>query len=84
MKPLQKVGAIVGALTSIVHKYVSVDVADERFAKDMAEGSMRINDGLSLSTTSLQSQLDWMQAEGLVSDEITLGMLVDPSCVETY
>ena len=73
----------VSELTGIVHQYVSVDVPDERFAKDMSEGSMRINEGLSLSTTSLQSQLDWMQGEGLVSDEITLEMLVDPSYVDT-
>lgn len=71
------------ALTEIVHKYVSVDVPAERFAKDMSEGSMRINEGLSLSTSSLQAQIDWMQEEGLVSKDITLEMLVDPSYVET-
>ncbi|RVV97522.1 ABC transporter substrate-binding protein [Mesobaculum littorinae] len=75
--------AEVTELTEIVHQYVSTDVDDARFAKDMAEGSMRINEGLSLSTSSLQSQLDWMQDEGLVSGDITLEMLVDPSYVET-
>lgn len=70
-------------LTEIVHQYVSVDVPDERFAKDLAEGSMRINEGLSLATSSLQAQIDWMQEEGLVSEDITLEMLVDPSYVET-
>ncbi|MBE9638632.1 ABC transporter substrate-binding protein [Salipiger mangrovisoli] len=73
----------VSELTGIVHKYVSVDVPDDRFAKDMSEGSMRINEGLALSTTSVQAQMDWMQAEGLVSDEITLEMLVDSSYVDT-
>ncbi|WP_417720801.1 ABC transporter substrate-binding protein [Salipiger sp.] len=71
------------ALIDIVHQYVSVDVARDTFAKDLTEGSMRINEGLSLSTTSLQQQLDWMQAEGLVGDDIDLAMLVDPSYVET-
>ncbi|WP_353474902.1 ABC transporter substrate-binding protein [Salipiger sp. H15] len=70
-------------LTAIVHKYVSVDVPDDKFAKDMTEGSMRINEGLALSTTSLQAQLGWMQAEGLVGSDITLDMFVDDSYVET-
>lgn len=71
-----------GALIDIVHKYVSVDVPREKFAPALTEGSMRINEGLSLSVTSLQAQLDWMKAEGLVSGEIDLEMLVDPSYVE--
>ncbi|MCA2013801.1 ABC transporter substrate-binding protein [Cereibacter sphaeroides] len=74
----------VDALIDIVHGYVNSDTPRETFARSLTEGSMRINEGLSLSTTSVQAQLDWMQAEELVSSDITLDMLVDPSYVETH
>lgn len=73
----------VAQLVDIVHKYVSVDTPTETFKLDLTEGSMRINEGLALSVSSVQAQLDWMQAEGLVGDDITVDMLVDASYVET-
>lgn len=73
----------VDALIDIVHKYVNVDVERETFAASLTEGSMRINQGLALAVSSIEAQLDWMQAEGLVSEDIDIGMLVDPSYVET-
>lgn len=74
----------VDALIDIVHGYVNSDTARDTFARSLTEGSMRINEGLSLSTTSVQAQLEWMQAEELVSGDITLEMLVDSSYVETH
>lgn len=75
--------AEVQKLIDIVHKYVSVDLPRAKFAKELIDGSMRINQGLALSTTSLQRQIAWMKSEGLVSKNITLQMLVDPSYVRT-
>lgn len=71
-------------LIDIVHKYVNTDVDRETFAKGMNNGSMRINEGLALSLSSITSQVDWMKSEGLVSGDITVDMLVDPSYVETH
>ncbi|MEJ6396013.1 ABC transporter substrate-binding protein [Gymnodinialimonas sp. 2305UL16-5] len=70
-------------LIELVHQYVNVDTPRETFALSLTEGSMRINQGLTLSTTSVGDQLRWMQSEGLVDAEITLDMLVDPSYVPT-
>lgn len=71
------------ALIDIVHKYVSADVERDTFASDLINGSMRINEGLALSADSIEAQVEWMKSEGLVSDDIETGMLVDPSYVET-
>jgi NitT/TauT family transport system substrate-binding protein len=71
------------ALIDIVHSYVNVDTPRDEFAPSLTEGAMRINEGLALAVSSIQAQLDWMQAEGLVSDEIEIGMLVDDSYVDT-
>ena len=73
--------AEVDALIDIVHKYVNVDTPRETFASSLTEGSMRINEGLAMSTTSISDQLKWMQGEDLVDDAITLEMLVDSSYV---
>ncbi len=75
--------AEVDALVKIVHKYVNVDTPEDVFARSLTGASMRINKDLALSTTSVAEQVEWMQAEGLVSDSITMEMLVDPSYVAT-
>lgn len=73
----------VDALIDIVHKYVNVDVERAEFAASLTDGAMRINQGSALAVSSIQAQLDWMQAEGLVSEDIDIGMLVDPSYVDS-
>ncbi|MEO0382536.1 MAG: ABC transporter substrate-binding protein [Pseudomonadota bacterium] len=75
--------AEVDALIDIVHQYVNVDTPREDFAVSLTQGSMRVNQDLALSTTSVGDQLSWMQAEGLVDEAITIDMLVDPSYVST-
>jgi len=75
--------ADVDALVGMVHKYVGTDMAVEEFAPSLTEDSMRVNDGLTLSTTSVAKQLKFLQDSKLVSDNITVEMLVDPSYVAT-
>lgn len=70
-------------LVGMVHEYVSTDVPDDEFARTMTEDSQRVNEGLALSVVSVQKQLDFLQDNDLVSDAITVEMLVDPSYVET-
>ena len=45
---------------------------------------MRINQGAKLDLTDIKKQLAWFQSEGLVSESITIGQVVDTSFVETY
>jgi NitT/TauT family transport system substrate-binding protein len=71
------------ALIKLVHKYVNVDAPEATLAKSLKEGSMRINQGLALSLDSIKAQLQWMQAEKMVSDKVTIDMLVDTSYVKT-
>lgn len=75
--------ADVDALVGMVHKHISPDMPREEFAPTVTNGSMRVNKGLALSVTSVGKQLDFLKAEGLVADAITVDMLVDPSFVET-
>lgn len=73
----------VAALVKMVHKYVNADAPEAALAKSLTEGSMRINQGLALSLDSINAQLKWMQAEKMVSDKVTLDMLVDKSYVKS-
>jgi len=75
--------ADVGPLVDMVHKYVSADMPVEDFAPTLIDDSMRVNDGLALSTTSVAKQLKFLQDTQLVSESITVEMLVDPSYVAT-
>ncbi|WP_252927936.1 ABC transporter substrate-binding protein [Paracoccus sp. 08] len=71
------------ALVGMVHKYVGTDMPVAEFAPSLTEDSMRVNDGLALSTSSVAKQLSFLQDNKLVSDSITVDMLVDPSYVAT-
>lgn len=73
----------VDALVGMVHKYVSTDLPVAEFAPSLISDSMRVNEGLALSVTSVGKQLDFLQDNGLVPDSITVEMLVDTSYVET-
>lgn len=73
----------VATLVDMVHKYVGTDMPVADFAPSLTEDSMRVNDGLALSTTSVAKQLKFLQDNKLVSDSITVDMLVDPSYVTT-
>lgn len=75
--------AEVDALVGMVHKYVSADMPVAEFAPSLTEDSMRVNEGLALSVTSVGRQLDFLQDNGLVPESITVEMLVDTSYVET-
>ena len=75
--------ADVDTLVDMVHKYVGTDMDVEEFAPSLTEDSMRVNEGLTLSTTSVAKQLKFLQDSKLVADNITVEMLVDPSYVTT-
>jgi NitT/TauT family transport system substrate-binding protein len=72
------------AMTRLLHKYVYADRPYEDAAGPIQAGSMRLQPNARLSVASVRDQLEWFQAEGLVSDAITLDMLVDQSFVETF
>lgn len=77
--PAAEVDEVVG----MVHKYVSTDMPVDEFAPSLTEDSMRVNEGLTLSVTSVGRQLKFLQDNGLVPESITVEMLVDASYVET-
>ncbi len=71
------------AMVELVHKYVYADRSFEKAAKSIRDGSMRINVGAALNVGSIEDQLNWFKAEGLVDKDITLKTLLDTSYVET-
>lgn len=69
-------------MVRLVHKYVYTDREYEAAKPGIVNGAMRINANAALNMASVQDQLDWFKAEGLVKESITTEMLVDPSYVE--
>ena len=72
------------AMVRLIHKYVNADRPFEKAAPSIRNGSMRINEGARLKLSSVEDQLDWFQASGLISESITIDMLVDTSYVEVF
>lgn len=70
-------------MVKLIHKYVYTDRDYEAAKAGIVNGAMRVNAGAALNTTSVQDQLDWFKAEGLVKDSITMDTLVDTSYVST-
>jgi len=71
------------AMVKLVHKYVYADRPYEKAAKSIRNGAMRINRGAALNVSSVEDQLNWFKAEGLVDADISLDTLLDTSYVET-
>ncbi len=71
-------------MVKLVHKYVYTSRPYEKAAPSIRNGAMRINKNAKLNVTNVKDQLDWFKSEGLVSNDITMDMLVDASFVETY
>lgn len=71
-------------MVKLIHKYVYTSRPFEKAAPSIRNGSMRINQNAKLNLTNVKDQLSWLQAEGLVSKDITIDTLVDASFVETY
>ncbi|QDL91710.1 ABC transporter substrate-binding protein [Paroceanicella profunda] len=69
-------------IVAMIHKYVYEDDAPEVAARKIAAGAMRLSPGCALDMGSVEDQLDWFRAEGLVKDAVTTEMLVDPSYVD--
>ena len=72
------------AMVKLIHKYVYTDRPYEKAAPSIRNGAMRINQNAKLNLTNVKDQLQWFQSEGLVSKDITIDTLVDPSFVETF
>lgn len=68
-------------MVKLIHKYVYTDRAFEKAAPSIINGAMRINKGAALNMASVNDQLSWFKSEGLIKDDITTEMLVDPSYV---
>ena len=69
-------------MVNLIHKYVYADQPIEKAAKSIINGTMRLNPGAALNMASVQDQLDWFRAEGLVGD-VSMEQLVDASYVKT-
>ncbi|QDG78678.1 ABC transporter substrate-binding protein [Labrenzia sp. PHM005] len=72
----------VNQMVDLIHKYVYVDRPREKAAPSIINGSMYLNEGAALNITSIENQLAWFQSEDLVSKDISIDTLVDPSYVE--
>ncbi len=72
------------AMIKLIHKYVYVDRPYDKAAPAIRNGAMRINRNARLNLSSVKDQLAWFKSENLVSKDITIDELVDPSFVETY
>ena len=73
----------VNQLVDLIHNYVYTDRPREKAAPSIINGTMRLNENAALNVASVQDQLAWFQAEGLVDADITLETLLDTSYVET-
>jgi len=71
-------------MVKLIHKYVYTSKPYAKAAPSIRNGAMRINKGAKLDITSVKDQLQWFQSEGLVSKDMTIDALVDPSFVTTY
>ncbi len=69
-------------MTMLIHKYVYTDRPFEKAAGPIKAGSMRLQPNGKLNLASVQHQLDWFKAEGLVAGTITIDTLVDKSFAE--
>lgn len=72
------------AMTQLIAKYVSPDKPYDKAKGAIQTGAMNLNEGAALDVTDVEKQMKWFQAEGLVSDKLTLDRLVDTSFVKTY
>ena len=70
-------------MVRLIHKYVYTDRPYEKAAPSIRNGAMRISPGAALGMGSIEDQLAWFRAEGLVGEDATAEVLVDPSYVET-
>lgn len=66
-------------MVKLVHKYVYADRPYEKAAPSIRNGAMRINANAGLNHASVQDQVDWFKAKGLVKPGVTFDTLVDPS-----
>ena len=71
-------------MVRLIHKYVNADRPFEQAAPSIRNGAMRINENARLNLASVEDQLNWFQASGLVSDAITIDILVDKSFMEVF
>ena len=72
----------VAEMVGLIHKYVYEDQPIEKASKSIINGTMRLNAGAALNMASVQDQLDWFKAEGLVGN-VSMDQLVDASYVKT-
>ena len=72
------------AMTHMIHKYVYVDRPFEKAAPSIQAGAMNLNAGAALHKTDVKTQMEWFQAQGLVSKKLTLEQLLNDTFVDQY
>lgn len=72
----------VNAMVDLIHKYVYTDRPREKAAPSIINGTMRLNKNAALNLASVEHQLNWFKAEGLVDSSIGIDDLVDTSYVK--
>ena len=70
-------------MVKLIHQYVYADRPYEKAQGPIRNGAMRISKEATLNIASIQDQLDWFKAEGLVKESIMLDTLIDSSYVAT-
>ena len=66
-------------MVRLIHKYVYTDRPYKNAAPSIRNGAMRISADAALNMASVQDQVAWFKAEGLVDSSVET--LVDPSYV---
>lgn len=71
-------------MTRLIHKYVYADRPYEKAAPSIKAGAIYVNENARLDVGDVKAQLEWFQAQGLVSGGFDYRAIVDTSFVEAY
>ncbi|WP_102110051.1 ABC transporter substrate-binding protein [Oceaniglobus roseus] len=66
-------------MLDLLAPYVYPDDAPEKAKTSILNGAMRLNENAGLTTASVQDQIDWFKAEGMIKDTIGFDTVVDSS-----
>lgn len=71
-------------MVKLIHKYVYTKRPYEKAARSIKAGAIYVNEAAMLNVGDVYKQLEWFQAQGLVSKDIKPEALVDLSFVKGY